>query len=105
MGRDDVVICTSHSHRVLRPNIVLNFALDDGTSHTIECSAEKFHELRFNVALVFREMQTLWNQFQRQMTDVEKKKLQSFVTTFQNRKVNALRSALLGGKGAKVNGK
>jgi hypothetical protein len=57
--RVDVMITSSAQSKVFRPQIVLEWALTDGSRHSFECPIEKFSELRFQVARVLREMQAL----------------------------------------------
>ena len=57
--RLDVTISNSNLKRVLKPSLVLQFILNDGRIKYMECSIDKFHELRFNVSRVLREMQVV----------------------------------------------
>lgn len=61
--RLDVTISNSNLKRVLKPSVVLSFTLSDGRIKYMECSVDKFHELRFNVSRVLREMQVLRQRF------------------------------------------
>jgi len=62
--RVDVAISTSALNRVLEPSVLMELKLSDGKIHTFEVSSSKFHELRYNVAYVLKEME-----------DVEKKNI------------------------------
>lgn len=57
--RLDVTISNSNLKRVLKPSLVLQFILNDGRIKYMECTIDKFHELRFNVSRVLREMQVV----------------------------------------------
>eukprot|EP01084_Bolivina_argentea_P003592 6752_1 len=61
--RLDVTISNSNLKRVLKPSLVLSITLSDGRIKYMECSIDKFHELRFNVSRVLREMQVLQQRF------------------------------------------
>eukprot|EP01083_Nonionella_stella_P119698 358032_1 len=61
--RLDVTISNSNLKRVLKPCLVLSITLSDGRIKYMECSVDKFHELRFNVSRVLREMQVLQQRF------------------------------------------
>merc|ERR1719384_2824215 len=61
--RLDVTISNSNLKRVLKPSLVLSITLSDGRIKYMECSVDKFHELRFNVSRVLREMQVLEQRF------------------------------------------
>ncbi|XP_068703121.1 COMM domain-containing protein 5-like [Montipora capricornis] len=62
--RVDVAISTSALNRVLEPSVLMELKLSNGKVHTFEVPASKFHELRYNVAYVLKEME-----------DVEKKNI------------------------------
>jgi len=53
----DVTISTSSLARALKPVIMLQMTLSDGSIKTFEVSVSQFHELRFNTALVLKEME------------------------------------------------
>ena len=55
--RVDVAISSSSLLRVFRPSIVMQMALSDGRMVTFDVSVEQFHQLRYNVAKVLRDMQ------------------------------------------------
>jgi len=57
--RIDVVISSGVLSRVLRPNILMQMVLQDGSIRTFEVSVEQFNQLRYNVAKVLNDMQTL----------------------------------------------
>ncbi|XP_066286096.1 COMM domain-containing protein 5-like isoform X1 [Branchiostoma lanceolatum] len=57
--RVDVGISTSALNRVLEPTILMEMTLSDGRIQTFEVPVSKFHELRYNVAHVLREMESL----------------------------------------------
>ncbi|XP_066496194.1 COMM domain-containing protein 5 [Tiliqua scincoides] len=57
--RVDVAISTSSLARALQPSILMQLKLSDGTAHLFEVPVSKFHELRYNVALILKEMNDL----------------------------------------------
>ncbi|KAL4230190.1 nucleic acid-templated transcription [Mactra antiquata] len=57
--RVDVGISTSVLNRVLEPTVLMEMTLTDGNIHTFEVPVAKFHELRYNVAYVLKEMEEL----------------------------------------------
>ncbi|XP_068596557.1 COMM domain-containing protein 5 [Brachionichthys hirsutus] len=57
--RVDVVISTSSLARALQPSVLMQMKLSDGTFHRFEVPASKFQELRYNVALILKEMNDL----------------------------------------------
>nr|XP_033801896.1 COMM domain-containing protein 5 isoform X1 [Geotrypetes seraphini] len=57
--RVDVAISTSSLARALQPSILMQLKLSDKTSHRFEVPVAKFHELRYNVALILKEMNDL----------------------------------------------
>uniref|UniRef100_F6QHB0 COMM domain-containing protein 5 n=1 Tax=Xenopus tropicalis TaxID=8364 RepID=F6QHB0_XENTR len=57
--RVDVAISTSSLSRALQPSILVQLKLSDGTSHRFEVPVAKFQELRYNVALILKEMNDL----------------------------------------------
>ncbi|XP_072040400.1 COMM domain-containing protein 5-like [Amphiura filiformis] len=57
--RLDVAISTSALNRVLEPTILMETTLSDGAVHNFEVPISKFHELRYNVAYVLKEMEDL----------------------------------------------
>lgn len=57
--RIDVAISSSSLLRVFRPSILLQMTLSDGRMKTFDVSIEQFHQLRYNVAKVLRDMQEL----------------------------------------------
>ncbi len=54
-----MAISTNSLHRVLRPHLTLQCRLTDGAVHTFGVSRERFHELRYTVARLLKEMQDL----------------------------------------------
>lgn len=69
--RVDVIISNSNVKRALKPSLVLQFTLDDGRIKHMECSVEKFSELRFNVSRVLREMQVLQQRMNKHVGNYE----------------------------------
>ncbi|XP_062855809.1 COMM domain-containing protein 5 [Trichomycterus rosablanca] len=57
--RVDVSISTSSLARALQPSVLMQLKLSDGNLHQFEVSTSKFQELRYNVALVLKEMNDL----------------------------------------------
>ncbi|KAG5843613.1 COMM domain-containing protein 5 [Anguilla rostrata] len=57
--RVDVAISTSSLARALQPSILMQMKLTDGSSHRFEVPVSKFQELRYNVALILKEMNDL----------------------------------------------
>lgn len=57
--RVDVTISTSSLARALQPSILMQMKLSDGTSQRFEVPVSKFQELRYNVALILKEMNDL----------------------------------------------
>ncbi|KAM8800148.1 COMM domain-containing protein 5 [Eudromia elegans] len=57
--RVDVAISTSSLARALQPSILMLLKLSDGTAHRFEVPVSKFQELRYNVALILKEMNDL----------------------------------------------
>jgi len=57
--RVDVTISTTSLSRVFKPTIIMQLTLTDGTLKAFECSLENFHQLRYNVAKVLKNMQDL----------------------------------------------
>ncbi|XP_050757615.1 COMM domain-containing protein 5 [Gymnogyps californianus] len=57
--RVDVAISTSSLARALQPSILMMMKLSDGTAHRFEVPLAKFQELRYNVALILKEMNDL----------------------------------------------
>lgn len=57
--RVDVAISTSSLARALQPSVVMQMKLSDGNFHRFEVSVSKFQELRYNVALILKEMNDL----------------------------------------------
>ncbi|RMC08125.1 hypothetical protein DUI87_15158 [Hirundo rustica rustica] len=57
--RVDVAISTSSLARALQPSILMMMKLSDGTAHRFEVPLSKFQELRYNVALILKEMNDL----------------------------------------------
>ncbi|XP_061419750.1 COMM domain-containing protein 5 isoform X2 [Lethenteron reissneri] len=57
--RVDVAISTSVLARALRPSVLMQFSLTDGSTHQFEVPVSKFQELRYNVAQLLKEMSDL----------------------------------------------
>ncbi|XP_041356846.1 COMM domain-containing protein 5-like [Gigantopelta aegis] len=57
--RVDVAISTSVLNRVLEPTVLMEMTLHNGRVFTFEVSVHKFHELRYSVAYVLKEMEEL----------------------------------------------
>ncbi|XP_039622210.1 COMM domain-containing protein 5 isoform X2 [Polypterus senegalus] len=57
--RVDVTISTSSLARALQPSILMQMKLSDGTAYRFEVPVSKFQELRYNVALILKEMNDL----------------------------------------------
>uniref|UniRef100_A0A8C4UBQ9 COMM domain-containing protein 5 n=1 Tax=Falco tinnunculus TaxID=100819 RepID=A0A8C4UBQ9_FALTI len=57
--RVDVAISTSSLARALQPSILMMMKLSDGTAHRFEVPVSKFQELRYNIALILKEMNDL----------------------------------------------
>ncbi|XP_070692998.1 COMM domain-containing protein 5 [Pempheris klunzingeri] len=57
--RVDVAISTSSLARALQPSVLMQMKLSDGTSQRFEVPVSKFQELRYNVALILKEMNDL----------------------------------------------
>lgn len=57
--RTDVTISTTALERVFRPTVLMQATLSDGAIRQFECSPEAFQQMRLQVALALRNMQTL----------------------------------------------
>ncbi|MBN3300061.1 COMD5 protein, partial [Amia calva] len=57
--RVDVAISTSSLSRALQPSILMQMKLTNGIPHRFEVPVSKFQELRYNVALILKEMNDL----------------------------------------------
>ncbi|XP_028271251.1 COMM domain-containing protein 5 [Parambassis ranga] len=57
--RVDVAISTSSLARALQPSVLMQMKLSDGSLNRFEVPVSKFHELRYNVALILKEMNDL----------------------------------------------
>ncbi|XP_063793425.1 COMM domain-containing protein 5 isoform X1 [Pseudophryne corroboree] len=57
--RVDVAISTSSLSRALQPSILMQMKLSNGESHRFEVPVAKFQELRYNVALILKEINDL----------------------------------------------
>ncbi|KAK2849505.1 hypothetical protein Q5P01_009339 [Channa striata] len=57
--RVDVAISTSSLARALQPSVLMQIKLTDGSFHRFEVPISKFHDLRYNVALILKEMNDL----------------------------------------------
>jgi len=54
-----VTISSSALNRVLKPVVVLRLTLSDGSIHTLELTQTQFHNLRYSVSLVLKEMDNI----------------------------------------------
>ncbi|XP_071087895.1 COMM domain-containing protein 5-like isoform X2 [Haliotis cracherodii] len=54
-----VIFGNSVLNRVLEPTVMMEMTLSNGRIHTFEVPVSKFHELRYNVAYVLKEMEDL----------------------------------------------
>jgi COMM domain len=54
--RVDVTLSTSSLSRLAEPSIFFELRLSDGSVHQFDCTVVKFHELRYNVARVLKDM-------------------------------------------------
>uniref|UniRef100_H3C672 COMM domain-containing protein 5 n=1 Tax=Tetraodon nigroviridis TaxID=99883 RepID=H3C672_TETNG len=57
--RVDVAISTSALARALQPSVLMQMKLSDGSFQSFEVRVSKFQELRYNVALLLKEMNDL----------------------------------------------
>ncbi|CAL8268192.1 unnamed protein product [Boreogadus saida] len=57
--RVDVTISTSSLARALQPSVLMQIKLSDGSLQQFEVPVSKFQELRYNVALILKEMNDL----------------------------------------------
>ncbi|XP_020669536.3 COMM domain-containing protein 5 [Pogona vitticeps] len=57
--RVDVAISTSSLARALQPSILMQLKLSDGSARRFEVPVAKFQELRYNIALILKEMNDL----------------------------------------------
>ncbi|XP_060935503.1 COMM domain-containing protein 5 [Limanda limanda] len=57
--RVDVAISTSSLSRALQPSVLMQMKLSDGSLSRFEVPVSKFQELRYNVALILKEMNNL----------------------------------------------
>jgi len=57
--RVDVVISTSFLSRIISPVVLMEVTSSDGRVRTFELPIERFHELRYNVAKVLKDMEDL----------------------------------------------
>lgn len=57
--RVDVAISTSSLARALQPSVLMQMKLSDGSFQRFEVPVSKFQELRYNVALILKEMNNL----------------------------------------------
>lgn len=57
--RVDVTISTSSLARALQPSVLMQMKLSDGKLHRFEVPLSKFQDLRYNVALILKEMNDL----------------------------------------------
>ncbi|KAM6148297.1 COMM domain-containing protein 5 [Rhynchocyon petersi] len=67
--RVDVAISTSSLARSLRPSILIQLELSDGSACCFEVSTARFQELRYSVALVLKEMADLKKKCGRKLQD------------------------------------
>ena len=59
--RVDVTISTSSLSRVLKPSVLMQLTLSDGSVKTFEMQVDQFHQLRYNVAKVLQYMRKVEN--------------------------------------------
>lgn len=57
--RVDVTLSTGSMSRVLKPTILMQATLSDGSIRTFEVNVEQFHELRHSVARCLHEMEVV----------------------------------------------
>jgi len=57
--RVDVIVSSSFTSRVLTPVVLMETTASDGAKSTFELPVDKFHELRYNVAKVLKDMEDL----------------------------------------------
>lgn len=57
--RVDVTLSTSSSQRVLRPSVLLRLVLSDGTVQLLDLDRESFGHLRYTVAELLAEMDSV----------------------------------------------
>jgi len=57
--RVDVTISSNSLSRVLQPSVLMSTVTSDGQKRTFEVSVDKFHQLRYCVAKVLKEMEDL----------------------------------------------
>lgn len=67
--RVDVAISTSALARSLQPSVLMQLKLSDGSAYRFEVPITKFQELRYNVALVLKEMADLEKKCERKLQD------------------------------------
>uniref|UniRef100_A0A8C9PXP7 COMM domain-containing protein 5 n=1 Tax=Spermophilus dauricus TaxID=99837 RepID=A0A8C9PXP7_SPEDA len=67
--RVDVAISTSALARSLKPSILMQLKLSDGSAYRFEVPTAKFQELRYSVALVLKEMTDLERRCERRLQD------------------------------------
>lgn len=59
--RVDVSLSTSSLNRTLEPTVLIEIHLSNGRILSFEMTLQSFHLLRFNVALVLKEMDDILN--------------------------------------------
>jgi hypothetical protein len=59
--RVDASISTSSLSRTLEPSIMVEMNLSNGQKYSFEMTLSSFHLLRFNVAIVLKEMDDILN--------------------------------------------
>ena len=57
--RVDVTMYTNKMLRVRKPSLLLQFHFDDGSIQLVDCSVEKFQDLRYNVARQLKEIRQI----------------------------------------------
>lgn len=57
--RVDVTVSSGSLSRIMRPNILFQMILKNGSMKTFEVSIAQFHQLRYNVANALNDMHTL----------------------------------------------
>lgn len=57
--RVDVTMYTNKMLRVRKPSIMLQFHFDDGSIKLVDCSVERFQDLRYNIARQLKEIRQI----------------------------------------------
>ena len=56
-----MTISTSSLSRILKPSVLMQLTLSDGSVKTFEMQVDQFHQLRYNVAKVLQYMRKVEN--------------------------------------------